>query len=142
MESPNLFDYATSELSQDAFLCYMLAFGKEKFKTDFPQEYALAHKFLEKCGLDINEEILSVGKQVDNIDVLIITDKHILIIEDKTYTNEHDDQIVRYVQNMRKSDDKFFSDKKIKVCYLKTGDYVRCYSSSDETILKNDNIKL
>lgn len=26
MNKPNLFDYATSELSQDAFICYILAF--------------------------------------------------------------------------------------------------------------------
>ena len=137
MNGPNLFNYATSELSQDAFLCYLFAFGKEQYKKDFPKEYALAHKFLLKCGIDEQEEILSVKKQEDKIDVLIITTSHILIIKDKTYTNEHDDQIIRYVKNMRQSDKKFATDKKIKVCYLKTGDYVNSYSSSDEKILSN-----
>lgn len=137
MIGPNLFNYATSELSQDAFLCYLFAFGKEKYKNNFPKEYALAHKFLLKCGIDKNEEILSVGQQVEHIDVLIITTSHILIIEDKTYTDEHDDQIIRYVKNMRSNDKKFTSDKKIKVCYIKTGDYVNSYKSSDEAILSN-----
>ncbi|MBE6446089.1 MAG: hypothetical protein E7021_01600 [Alphaproteobacteria bacterium] len=137
MNGPNIFDYATSELSQDAFLCYLLAFGKEKYKMDFPKEYMLAHKFLAKCGIDEKEEILSVGQQVEHIDVLIITTSHILIIEDKTYTDEHDDQIIRYVKNMRKSEEKFLNDKKIKVCFLKTGDYVKSYSSSDESVLQN-----
>jgi len=137
MDNPNIFNYATSELSQDAFLCYLLAFGKEKYKSDFPKEYALAHKFLSKCGIDSKEEILSVGQQVNHVDVLIVTTNHILIIEDKTYTNEHDDQIIRYVKNMRSNDKKFTSDKKIKVCYVKTGDYVNSYRSSDETILSN-----
>ena len=137
MNCPNIFKYATSELSQDAFLCYLLAFGKEKYKTDFPKEYALAHKFLSKCGIDSKEEILSVGKQVNHVDVLIVTTHHILIIEDKTYTNEHDDQIIRYVKNMRSNDKKFSTDKKIKVCYIKTGDYVDSYHSSDEKVLSN-----
>ena len=29
---PNIFDFATSELSQDAFICYLLEFGKNKYK--------------------------------------------------------------------------------------------------------------
>lgn len=135
MEQPNIFDYATSELSQDAFICYLLDFGKEKYKNDFPKEYAVAHKFLEKCGIDKTEEILSVQRQVEHIDVLIVTTSHILIIEDKTCTNEHDDQIVRYVQNMRTHDKEFTADKKIKVCYLKTLDYVHSYKSSNTEIL-------
>ena len=27
--TPNIFDYATSELSQDAFICYLLSFGQQ-----------------------------------------------------------------------------------------------------------------
>lgn len=115
MEQPNIFDYATSELSQDAFICYLLAFGKEKYKEQFPREYALAHKFLEKCGIEENEEIITVQRQVEHIDVLIVTAEHILIIEDKTYTNEHDDQIIRYVKNIRSNDKKFPADKKIDI---------------------------
>ena len=139
MNQPNIFDYATSELSQDAFLCYMLAFGKEKYKKDFPNEYIAAHMFLEKCGIDKNEEILSIQRQVYNIDVLITTKNHILIIEDKTYTNEHDDQIIRYVRNMRSYNEKITSDKKIKVCYFKTGNYVYGYKSSDCSILPQND---
>ncbi len=139
MNQPNIFDYATSELSQDAFLCYMLAFGKEKYKKDFPNEYVMAHMFLEKCEIDKNEEILSIQRQVDNIDVLVVTQNYILIIEDKTYTNEHDDQIIRYVRNMRSHEEKINSDKKIKVCYFKTGNYVYGYKSSDCSILPQND---
>ena len=127
MNQPNIFDYTTSELSQDAFLCYMLAFGKEQYKKDFPKEYAVAHKFLAKCGLSEREKILSVERQFEHIDVLIVTASYILIIEDKTYTDEHDDQIIRYVKNIRSNNKKFSADKKIKVCYFKTGDYVHEY---------------
>ena len=78
MEQPNIFDYATSELSQDAFICYLLAFGTEKYKNDFPKEYETAHKFLGKCGIPANEEILEIKKQYYNIDVLIVTKSHLL----------------------------------------------------------------
>jgi hypothetical protein len=135
MEQPNIFDYATSELSQDAFICYLLAFGKEKYKNDFPKEYAVAHKFLEKCGIAENEEILEIKKQYLNIDVLVVTSHCLLIVEDKTYTNEHDDQIVRYVQTIRNHNDEVTANKTIKVCYLKTMDYVHAYESSNTTIL-------
>ena len=39
MDGPNIFDFATSELSQGAFLYYMLSFGKEKHKKDFKKNY-------------------------------------------------------------------------------------------------------
>ena len=144
MNQPNIFDYATSELSQDAFLCYMLAFGKEQYKNDFSKEYAVAHKFLAKCGISEKEEILSIERQVEHIDVLIVTTSHILIIEDKTHTNEHDDQIIRYVKNIRSNDKKFSSDKKIKVCYFKTGDYVQGYvpSAEQNTLSQKDCVSL
>ena len=138
MNGPNIFDYATSELSQDAFLCYLFSFGKEEYKQNFPNEYALAHKFLVKCGIDKGEEILSVEKQVDYIDVLIITTNYLLIIEDKVYSNEHDDQIIRYVRNVGSDNAKFSSDKKIKVCYLKTGDYVKSYTPTDDILSDED----
>lgn len=36
---PNLFEFATSELSQDAFLCYLLSFSKKIYSERFPLEY-------------------------------------------------------------------------------------------------------
>lgn len=137
MEQPNIFDYATSELSQDAFICYLLAFGTEKYKNDFPKEYETAHKFLERCGISAHEEILEIKKQYYNIDVLIVTKSHLLIVEDKTGTNEHDDQIIKYVKTLKNN--QLSSGRKIKVCYLKTMDYVRAYQSSDKNILSQSD---
>lgn len=133
MEQPNIFDYATSELSQDAFICYLLAFGKEKYKTSYPNEYRIAHQFLTMCGIGTNEEILEIWKQYLDIDVLTVTSSHLLIIEDKTTTKEHSNQIIKYVKALK--NDILFSGRKIKVCYLKTLDYVRSYESSDINIL-------
>ncbi|HAS79497.1 MAG TPA: hypothetical protein DCR90_01145 [Fusobacteriaceae bacterium] len=48
---PNLFEFATSELSQDAFLCYLLSFSKKIYSERFPLEYKFSRdviKFLKK----------------------------------------------------------------------------------------------
>ena len=36
---PNIFEFATSELSQDAFLCYLMSFGKSGYKDKNTEEY-------------------------------------------------------------------------------------------------------
>ncbi len=133
MEQPNIFDYATGELSQDAFICYLLAFGADKYKSAYSREFDIAHSFLEKCGLPFDEEILEIRKQYLDIDVLVVTSSYLLIIEDKTGTHEHDDQIVKYVKALKT--DNLSLGRKIKVCYLKTMDYVRAYKSSDVDVL-------
>ncbi|MBR6356227.1 MAG: PD-(D/E)XK nuclease family protein [Alphaproteobacteria bacterium] len=145
MNQPNIFDYATSELSQDAVICYLLSFGQEQYKDDFPKEYSAAHNFLRKCGL-IDENIIDIKHQYsikgensksNKIDILVITDNYILIIEDKTYTKEHSDQIIRYVKALKK--DKLSQNREIKVCYYKTGDYVYEYKTSNPSILPQEN---
>lgn len=110
--NPNIFNYATSELSQDAFICYML---------NFPDAAKL---FLDKCGI-YDEEIKDIRRQYLHIDVLVETDNHYLIIEDKTGTGEHDDQICRYVEELSKNHPNGI--KPIHVCYLKTYDYLWDY---------------
>lgn len=134
VKAPNIFDYATSELSQDAFICYLLEFGKDKYKDSFSCEYEIAHHFLKKCGIPFEEKIIEIKKQYKNIDIMVITPSYLLVIEDKTGTKEHSDQIVRYVKKL-KEDSILSSNRKIKVCYLKTMDYVRDYVSSDKNIL-------
>ena len=119
-ENPNIFDYATSELSQDAFICYML---------NFPPAAKL---FLKKCKIE-NENILNIERQHMHIDILVETDNHYLIIEDKTGTGEHDDQIVRYVNILteQQKKGKLNPKKNINVCYLKTHDFLWDYQPSE-----------
>ena len=139
MSTPNIFDYATSELSQDAFICYML---------NFPEPAKL---FLEKCGIR-SEEIKSIKTQYPanicddkgkkykgHIDILVETDKHYLIIEDKTGTDEHDDQIHRYCDAITK-DSNLDKNKSVCVCYVKT-DYLS-EQDIDNLISKENKEKL
>ena len=110
----NLFYYATKELSQDAFICWLCSFSlDEADKTDnelVKCSQNLISAFLGKgteTGIEISDWNLSkVEKQVGNIDVLLTLDfkgaKYKVIIEDKTHTSEHDNQLERYKDQAQK----------------------------------------
>ena len=96
----NLFQYATSELSQDAFICWLLSYAikdcdKDKALTECAKE------FLRFFIPELKDEpvYLSIPpqRQYKSIDVLItVNDKYKVIIEDKTHTSDHDNQLMRY----------------------------------------------
>lgn len=102
----NLFRYATSELSQDAFICWLLSYAikdcdKDEALTNCAKEFI--RFFIPKLK---NEDIyLSEPpiRQYKSIDVLItVNDKYKVIIEDKTHSSEHDNQLLRYRETVRK----------------------------------------
>ena len=111
----NIFKYATSELSQDAFLCYLMSFGKSKYKDTNTEEYKLARSFLKE--LSVEEDIKEIKRQESHIDVLILTESYAVILEDKTFSKEHSEQLKRYNEICKS---KYF-DKKVKLLYFKTG---------------------
>lgn len=132
MTKNNLFSFATSELSQDAFICWCLNWFNDSSK---PALQEMARKIISK--LTNLEEIVSVeilrqfSRKVTvkrkkfsvKIDVLVIVNGDIgVIIEDKTCTNEHDNQIERYKQGLQE----IYKEKplsKIITVYWKTGFY-------------------
>ena len=121
--SNNIFNYATSELSQDAFICYLASFAikgndnnKELYKCALEfVNYMLPENEKMQYGeyLDFNEPIL---KQYKCIDVLIHAKGYSIIVEDKTYTNTHGNQISRYEECLIK-DDKVSQEKIRKIYY-------------------------
>ena len=101
--SHNIFSYATSELSQDAFLCWLFSYGDLKSKEDYPELHNCAMDLLCKLCPDSQQPIYvkSIHRQEDHIDVLIeaegINNRALfIIIEDKSGTTEHDEQLERY----------------------------------------------
>lgn len=115
----NLFDYATSELSQDAFLAWFCRWADNSMNED-KELQACARSFLKKYILlqqpDYEETIRSVDvdKQYEHIDVLLtINDELRVIIEDKVHTYTHDNQLRRYSDAIE--------GRKVKL-YIKTGD--------------------
>ena len=131
----NLFNFATSELSQDAFFCWSLNWLAVKEDTDDPYyKYgkAMLDLFLGENKKDIYKEV-KVLKQFNRIDVLVLfkdnqDNQYALIIEDKTNTSEHNEQIENYknLLNDALSKDeniryKNLSGNQIYTAYVKTG---------------------
>lgn len=118
----NIFHYATSELSQDAFLCWLFSFALKDADNE-PVLNACAVDFLKQFVPELKDEgevWLShpPEKQYKSIDVLLtVNDRYKIIVEDKTYTKEHDDQLRRYHDTVTAD----FPDYIVKGVYFKTG---------------------
>lgn len=116
---PNLFDYATSELSQDAFIAWFCRWADETM-TDDKELQICARTFLKKYIAiqqpDYKDEIRTVvvKRQHEHIDVLLTINNDLrVIIEDKVHTYTHDNQLKRYSDAIE--------GRKVKL-YIKTGD--------------------
>lgn len=124
---PNIFDIATKELNQDAFITWLLQFADSKYKAtdELLNEcgksfvYQLIRKQLPKFDQPILK--VNAGRQWENIDVWAeINDKYLIIIEDKTYTSHHSNQLTRYKTTAEEWCIKNNYEKPICI-YLKTG---------------------
>ncbi len=144
---PNIFDYATSELSQDAFFAWLLRWAEDGLRREdkylhdcalnllkafFAEYYSDYHSSLGARFLkDIQNfdsvnsiESVDVNCQEKRIDLwlTIETDKgtYYLVIEDKTHSTQHDNQLKTYREY-------FSEDEKKRTCfiYLKTGELIK-----------------
>lgn len=110
-DKPNIFNYATKELSQDAVICWLIAWADRK------DAEGKEDKALHKCGRQFVEALLAeheapldgaikevkilkqhkIPKQRNRIDVLArINDCQVLLIEDKIDTGVHGTQLEDY----------------------------------------------
>ena len=103
MDRPNLFNYATKELSQDAMICWLIEWAGNEADADLHQlgrrftETLLNHKRKGDRVVLSARPTLHINQQDKYIDVLVrVDDRYILLIEDKTGTNPHGDQLARY----------------------------------------------
>ncbi len=98
----NLFNFATSELSQDAFLGWLLSFAMKEHEQEDAALAQCARALLKRMyqGMKPDETVTSVELQKDNIDILVTIGDCSIIIEDKTFTGQHDDQIERYKREL------------------------------------------
>jgi hypothetical protein len=100
---PNIFDFATKELSQDAFLTWLLNYAAPK-NAEYDNK-------LHLCAQQLITELISTqienfsdtitnveaGRQWNNIDVWVEVNKtYFIIVEDKTNTKHHSNQLTRY----------------------------------------------
>ena len=129
MEKNNIFNYATSELSQDAFICWCLNWLNYKDSELRSLAVDLLKEFGEKNVSD-NQEIL-VKKQFENIDILVVLNKlnRVYIIEDKVNASEREEQTEKYKNKIKELPEdkrevlKIDKDVNIdtKTIYFKTG---------------------
>ena len=141
----NIFSYATKELSQDAFLCWLANW----YNYDESPLKELAEVFIRKILTEAKVEVKSIDtvevlKQYKKIDVLLIVNKSIaIVIEDKTKTSEHDKQIERYKREIETNGIytetiKYKADeiKNIICVFLKTYEY----NYFDDALKRNEKI--
>lgn len=126
---PNVFDYATSELSQDAFLAWLFKWAEKDNEQYDKQLHDCAEKCLRLFLGKINpKEIKSVEiyRQWEKIDLWItVNNLYHLIIEDKTGTTEHDNQLIRYkdfAEEWYKSVNGKCFESRFAFVYYKSGD--------------------
>ncbi len=125
MGAPNLFDFATSELSQDAFICWLASWADPECRANNEALHATAIAFLDRLlaigkGPQVAQyRSIKVHRQWNDIDVpLVVNGDTTIIIEDKTETKDHSGQLDRYKKAVASE----FSEDRIAALYLKTGD--------------------
>lgn len=117
MKKNNLFQYATKELSQDAMICWLINHINYPESSMYPLGVAVLDLFLgdKKQKEYYNVQVI---RQYKKIDVLVLfNDTYALIIEDKTNTTEHGEQVTRYKMVLETE----YPEKTIFTAYIKTG---------------------
>lgn len=145
----NIFEYATGELSQDAFICWCANWFNDDSKPRLQEMSVELMKLF--AGVDVIKSVsicrqfsqdvyMEAKKYALKIDVLmIVNDSIVVIVEDKIYTSEHDNQLQRYVDGFRyladnaKEGEKFYGIKDIRTVFLKTG-----FMYDDDKCVKSD----
>lgn len=117
---PNIFSFATSELSQDAMFAWLLSWADAKYAQMDASLHTVALDFARLLTGKSNLEVktVKVGKQWEHIDIWAeINNDLFLTIEDKTGTTIHDEQLQRY----KKVVEKRYPDHTKCYAYVKTG---------------------
>lgn len=123
---PSIFNFATSELTQDAFISWLLHWADPKYKNLNKQLHDLGISFLQSLvafeNITISEiSDLKIKQQFNKIDVFVTFKmgdcNYGIIIEDKVHSSDHSNQLGRYLTKI----------SELKTCnvlvpiYFKTG---------------------
>jgi hypothetical protein len=125
---PNLFKIATSELSQDGFITWLAQWADPSCKPLDAALHQSAQGFIRDLvkNPELSIEKVSTRRQWNHIDVAIeVNDKILIIIEDKTSTGQHSNQLNRYRQFAAE----YCKQKQLELfcIYLKIGDEPKVY---------------
>lgn len=122
---PNLFDFATSELSQDAALCWCIAWADSRHAAADPALHAVARDLVTSMFVTAGVQApdgpysVEVKRQVEHVDIVAeIGADHLLVIEDKVHSKEHSDQLNTYAKALAAE----YPTRKLVLMFVKTGD--------------------
>ena len=129
---PNLFTYATKELSQDAMICWLIEWSAVQVANESQQALrdlgrAFVQALLGKHRVNLAGAIrhAEIHQQDRSIDVLArIQDEHaghVFLIEDKTGTKDTSDKLQRYQDAVSSGKTKLGEVPEHWPIYLKTG---------------------
>lgn len=129
MSKPNIFEIGTKELHQDAFLTWLILWADPTNEQFDAPLHACAQEFVRVLIMTQERAVLGkisevkAGRQWENIDVWaevsVNGSKYLIILEDKTFSSEHSDQLTAY-KNVAED----YSSKhgfSLICVYLKTG---------------------
>ncbi len=138
---PNIFHWATSELSQDAFICWLLSWANYEEENELNKSSLYFISKLTDSKISEFKKI-EIFRQYKSIDILVkINDEYAILIEDKTNTKNHSGQLERYYEVLSSEFDK----SKIFPVYIKTGDqseYGAVVKAGYKPFLRNDFIEI
>ena len=123
---PNLFCFATRELSQDAILCWLLSWADPRNAEHSPELHQVGVDLVSllqaKPGVILEPpSSVRVLRQVERIDILcFVNHDTVLLIEDKVGTTDHSNQLARYKELVAEHPE--HSREKIVPVYIQTGD--------------------
>lgn len=145
---PNLFRWATSELSQDAMLCWLVSWADPACAAIDPNLHRLGQAFLTMLFAKHGREMpqirsLRIQKQHRGIDILVVLNDDIAIcIEDKVNSTEHSDQLRRYLSVLNLEG---FVDDRILPIYIQANEqsnYRAVVAAGYGVIRRSDLVKL
>lgn len=106
MSNVNLFHFAKKELSQDAVICSIIA-GEDERAESFVKTMIYSHPVLSEDTILLSDSFRiihrSLKQQDGNIDIFFeivdLEKRYAVIIEDKTDSSMHDQQMSKYIEN-------------------------------------------
>lgn len=114
MKETNLFNWATSELSQDAFICWLLSFAKnpgsnsqlESCAWDFIHRIPRLENAKRLVNIERQFAVKIPGERKGAIDVLLTVDDCKVVIEDKIFSPADDAQMEKYIKALEDAGEK------------------------------------
>lgn len=127
MRTPSIFEFATSELSQDAMFAWLLRWADNQFMVNDPELCRLGKAFVALLtGIEADKVYsIVVKRQKLHTDLLVKINENIyLIVEDKVSSSIHDNQLNRYSKAIEEE----YHDKSDNIlkAYVKTHNESLC----------------